>query len=376
MTFGETLRDHRTRAGKSLNALARESSCSKSYLSRLESGERRPSPEVAAHLDTVLDAEGVLQAAARDDRERPHRRFLPGADEAAYGDALLALWELGRRHPARLVLTMVRATVADLDGVRAADMAGVTAHLTEYASWMAQESGDTADAFALLTATAELARRSSARDLEAYARVRRAELLMDDDPGQAAELAAGVRGRRGVSPRVQGLAALTEAKALALTGPSRAVEAALDAGAALLTRPDEHGPYPVGPSTVRDEAVAAAGWSLFDLGRTADAVPRLIAAIDSSPPDGHRARSLLGARLARAHLDLGDLEQAAAVVRTALDMARRTGSASARAELRLFARDLRHWAGDPLVQTLRAEIAAGLTGSGVLPRSPSPRPRR
>ncbi|WP_062357346.1 helix-turn-helix domain-containing protein [Herbidospora yilanensis] len=361
MTFGEKLRDYRTHAGKSLNVLARESSCSKSYLSRLESGERRPSPEVAAHLDTLLDAKGALQAAARDDRGRLHPKLVHGADEAAYGDVLLTLWELGRRRPARLVLNMVRATVADLDGARAADVAGVAAHLTEYASWMAQESGDTADAFTLITATADLARRGSARDLEAYVWVRRAELLMDD-PRQAAELAAGVRGHRGVSPRIQGLAALTQAKALALTGPSRAVEDALDAGAALLTQPGELGPYPVGPSTVGDEAAAAAGWSLFDLGRTAGAVTRLTTAIDGSPPDGHRARSLLGARLARAHLDLGDLKQAAAVVRTALDMARRTGSASARAELRLFARDLRHWAGDPLAQTLRAEIAVGLTG--------------
>ncbi|TKK83604.1 helix-turn-helix transcriptional regulator [Herbidospora galbida] len=357
MTFGEKLRGYRHGAGKSLNVLARESSCSKSYLSRLESGERRPSPEVARHLDLLLNAGGALKAAARDDRERTANLVGPGrgVDEAAYGDALLRLRELGRRHSARMVLNMVRGMVADLDDDR------VAAHLTEYASWMAQESGDSAEALNLITATATLARRGAARDLQAYALVRRAELLLAD-PRRSAELAAGIRGHRGVASRIRGLAALTEAKALALTGPARAAEAALDAGVVLLSRADaDPGPFPVGPSTLADEAVAAGGWTMFDLGRTTDAVARLGAAIDGSPPDGHRARGLLGARLARAHLDLGDLEEAEAAVRTSLAMARRSGSASTLAELRLFGQDLRRWPGHPVADGLRAEVAAGLT---------------
>ncbi|WP_062428206.1 helix-turn-helix domain-containing protein [Herbidospora daliensis] len=354
MTFGEKLRGYRNGAGKSLNVLARESSCSKSYLSRLESGERRPSPEVARHLDALLNAGGALKAAALDDRERRvvARR---GVDEAAYGDALLRLRELGRRHPARMVLNMVRGMVADLDDDR------VAAHLTEYASWMAQEAGDLAEAVTLIKATAALARRGAARDLQAYALVRRAELLLTD-PRRSAELAAGIRAHRGIALRVRGLAALTEAKALALIGPARAAEAALDAGAVLLARAGgDPGPFPVGPSTLADEAAAAGGWTMFDLGRTADAVVRLGAAIDGSPPDGHRARGLLGARLARAHLDLGELEEAEAAVRASLAMARRSGSASTLAELRLFGQELRRWPGDPLADGLRAEVAAGLS---------------
>ncbi|WP_066372522.1 helix-turn-helix domain-containing protein [Herbidospora mongoliensis] len=364
MTFGEKLRVYRNGAGKSLNVLAKESSCSKSYLSRLESGERRPSPEVAGHLDTVLGAGGALKAAARADRQPTTSLIVvtdPAVDEAAYSDALLRLRELGRRHSARMVLNMVRGTVANLDDDGVAAVTRVAAHLTEYASWMAQESGDTAEALHLIKATEVLARRGGARDLRAYALVRRAELLLAD-PRQAAALAAEVRGHRGVTSRIRGLAALTEAKALALTAPARAVEAALDAGATLLSRPgDDPGPFSVGPSTIADEAAATSGWTMFDLGRATDAVTQLSAAIDGSPSDGHRARGLLGARLARAHLDLGDLEQAGAVVRASLDMARRSGSASTLAELRLFGQDLRRWPGNPLAEGLRAEVATGLT---------------
>ncbi|WP_034386373.1 helix-turn-helix domain-containing protein [Herbidospora cretacea] len=362
MTFGEKLRGYRIGAGKSLNVLARESNCSKSYLSRLESGQRRPSPEVARHLDTLLDAGGALEAAAGDDRRRSANPVAvpdPGVDEAAYRDALLRLRELGRRHPARMVLSMVRGTVVDLGDAR------VAAHLTEYASWMAQETGDTAEALRLIRSTADLARRAGARDLQAYAQVRRAELLLSD-PRRSAELAAGIRDRRGVASRIRGLAALTEAKALAQTGSARAVEAALDAGATLLSRPGADGPFPVGPSTVADEVAAVGGWTMFDLGRATAAVTRLGAAIDGSPPDGHRARGLLGARLARAHLDLGDLEEAGAAARASLAMARRSGSASTLAELRLFGQDLRRWPGDPVAAGLRAEVAAGLTLTGTV----------
>ncbi|WP_061295327.1 helix-turn-helix domain-containing protein [Herbidospora cretacea] len=353
MTFGEKLRVYRNGAGKSLNVLARESSCSKSYLSRLESGERRPSPEVAGHLDSLLGAGGALKAAATRDRE-PATPLI--TDPAAYGDALLRLRELGRRHPARMVLSMVHGAVATLGDAR------VAAHLTEYASWMAQESGDTAGALTLIRSTTTLARRGGARDLHAYALVRRAELLLPD-PRRSAELAAEVRANRRVSPRVRGLAALAEAKALALTAAAREAEAALDLGAALLARPPgDPDPFPIGPSTVADEAAATGGWAMFDLGRAAEAVTRLSAALATTPADGHRARGLLGARLARAHLDLGDLEQAEEVVKAGLDMARRSGSAAAFAELRLFGQDLRRWPGDRLAQALRADVAAGLTG--------------
>ncbi|MFI0742341.1 helix-turn-helix domain-containing protein [Streptomyces sp. NPDC021100] len=57
-SFGQALR--RLRGNLSQRALARLAHCGKSYIGDLETGRRHPSPEMAALLDRVLDADGYL----------------------------------------------------------------------------------------------------------------------------------------------------------------------------------------------------------------------------------------------------------------------------------------------------------------------------
>ncbi|WP_320782100.1 helix-turn-helix transcriptional regulator [Streptomyces sp. CRN 30] len=58
--FGNELRRRRTAAGLSLGELAARVFCSRSFLSRIETGLRRVSPELARRCDEVLDAKGAL----------------------------------------------------------------------------------------------------------------------------------------------------------------------------------------------------------------------------------------------------------------------------------------------------------------------------
>lgn len=62
--FGAELRRLREKRGLSLRELSAASYVSKSVLSRYENAGRSPSPENAAHLDRVLDADGMLVALA------------------------------------------------------------------------------------------------------------------------------------------------------------------------------------------------------------------------------------------------------------------------------------------------------------------------
>lgn len=58
LTFGAELRHRRTARGLTLRSLAERVPVSYSHLSKLETGDRAPTPEVARVLDDALGAEG------------------------------------------------------------------------------------------------------------------------------------------------------------------------------------------------------------------------------------------------------------------------------------------------------------------------------
>ncbi|MEU4096106.1 helix-turn-helix transcriptional regulator [Streptomyces sp. NPDC026673] len=66
--FGAELRRRRRAAGKSLGELAERVPCSRSFLSRVENGLRRPTYELAEKCDAVLDAGGELLGLAPESR--------------------------------------------------------------------------------------------------------------------------------------------------------------------------------------------------------------------------------------------------------------------------------------------------------------------
>ncbi|MFJ1606263.1 helix-turn-helix domain-containing protein [Streptomyces sp. NPDC088253] len=82
--FGAELRRRRTAAGKSLSELAEEVHCSRSFLSRIETGQRRVTHELAQLCDERLEAKGALLTLVPDpSTERISKTIGPGPGERA-----------------------------------------------------------------------------------------------------------------------------------------------------------------------------------------------------------------------------------------------------------------------------------------------------
>ncbi|GAA0413147.1 hypothetical protein Acor_11310 [Acrocarpospora corrugata] len=369
--FGPELRQRREAAGLSLSQLAAGVPCNKGTLSKIESGKARPGELVARRCDEILVAGGLLAELARADRTRakmaaprdqptpagglrhPPEMLLPALEEA-----IRDLRGMGRRLAAPAVLPMVSAQFELLTEL--GDVGVLPGYYAEYASWLAQESGQPRQALDWLKETTRLAGLFGDRDLGAYAVVRRAELMLPGDHLGAAELAAGVRRRPGLSFRVLALAAHTEARGRARYGDERACQAALEEAAGFLTAAPET--ELLGPTSVGDLGAAVRGWCLYDLGRTAESAGLLETALTTVRPDGLRARGLLTARLARAHLRADRLEEARRTASRALGLVARTHSASTYDQLRELSGDLGEWSRHAPARELRAEIATALRG--------------
>jgi len=99
--------------GLGVREVARRVPCNPGHISNLRSGKARPSPELAADLDKVLDADGTLAALAP--AQRRHR--VPAPDLAGTDDEIAAL-EFARRAEAsdigNSVVEQPELTVDDL----------------------------------------------------------------------------------------------------------------------------------------------------------------------------------------------------------------------------------------------------------------------
>jgi transcriptional regulator with XRE-family HTH domain len=79
-SFGVELRRRRSAAGVSLAQLAERVHYSKGYLSRIESGVKRPTAQVARYCDAALEADGALAALVAPARPRPRPVARPGGE--------------------------------------------------------------------------------------------------------------------------------------------------------------------------------------------------------------------------------------------------------------------------------------------------------
>ncbi len=129
--FGRELARLMETRGLGVRELARLVPCNPGHISNLRSGKARPSPELAADLDRVLDADGTLAGHAR----RTHRAVV--TDSATADDEIAAL-EFARRAEAsdvgNIVLEQLELTLDDLatayPGMPPADLLGrVRIHL-------------------------------------------------------------------------------------------------------------------------------------------------------------------------------------------------------------------------------------------------------
>ncbi|AVT34360.1 transcriptional regulator [Plantactinospora sp. BC1] len=399
ITFAGELRRRRTGQGFTLTELAGRINYSKSHLSKIESGVKRPSVDLARRCDQELNADGALaRLVDAPSYDPPPETATPsevwvmrmnadGSGEFTAFDrrtvltaaASMMSWAIiparGRPQAADFALptfrtwldqmrllgqgvdpaTMIHMLVGATNSIRAlaAEARGETrvaalrlaARFAEYTGWMAQEQGDEGAAWWWTQRAVDLATSGGDHELPTYALVRRAELALYRDDSRSVVALAEQAEQRASSSRVAAFAAQRAAQGYALAGDDRACRQALDRAATLMTHAaGETSAEPaLGSLTMRDPVAFTTGWCLFDLGRPAESAEILGAELDRLPATMHRTRSRYGARLALALANSGELERACEVLRSVLEQASTVDSATVRHDLRHLSRTLRRW---------------------------------
>lgn len=416
-SFGANLRRIRERSGTTLAELAVKINYSKSYLSKIENDLKSPTPDIARRCDAVFGTAGLLSALvgpseARENGENgesgedeawavvgdaggeqrfhrlQHARALPGlgaapgfpltgraAQPAAVDESVLdglraAFGQYRLLGTASSPGTVLGPVVAQVNSLRALAVAGqpgpireqvllLASRATEYAGWMSQEAGDEAAASWWTHRAVAFAAAGGDHHFASYALVRQAEIAMyRQDPLSTIDLARRAQAARDTGPRIRGLAARCEAQGLALIGDADGYHRALERASGLLAERDPAVPGAphLGSASVSDEIAVSHGWSLYDLGRPAEAAEVLDAQVAGIAAGARRARARFGARRVLAHAAGGEIEYACALAPAVLEDARYVDSATIRADLRELAKVVARWHCHPGVRELRLEL--------------------
>ncbi|MFG1641290.1 helix-turn-helix domain-containing protein [Amycolatopsis sp. NPDC049252] len=410
-SFGTTLRLIRNENGISLAAMAKKINYSKSYLSKIENDLSPPTADIARRCDGVLGTGGTLSEMIAEHvstevelgqgevwvmvldvsgtqrfHRLPRRQVLAGMG-AAVGFALtggsrpvidepmLAALRssfdyyrtLGTHSSPALVLAPLVAHVNTLHGLAAASPAPLrsqllllASHGAEYAGWMSQEAGDEAAALWWTRQAVECAVEAGNDSLASYALVRRAEIAMyHQDPFSTIDLAQRAQADRRAGSRVLGLAARCEAQGHALIGDLDAYRRSIGRATALLAERDsatDAAPV-LGSASVSNEVALVEGWSLYDLGRPAEAAERLDRHVPEIARGALRARARFGSRRVLAHAGNGEIDHACELAREVIEDAARVDSATIRIDLRELAKLTARWHTHAAVRDLRHELS-------------------
>lgn len=425
MSFGPELRKVRVAADLSLTRLAGLLHYSKGHVSKIETGLKRPTPELAQRCDTLLGAEGALAALVparssgngageamtkrvTDDSEvwsmtvapdgtswfrLVDRRQVLGASaasalgfgfsdrdvsaatrQAASLKGFRALFDqfrqLGQTASPAVVLPALIAQTQTVQGIAAQSDARtrdpaltLASRYAEYVGWMCQEAGNDEAALWWTDRAVELAAAGGDRDLASYALVRRALMAMyRNDAAETIELSR--RAQLGtVLPRIRGLAAQREAQGYALAGDRDACLRCLDSARGLLAQEPSDPAAPVlGATNLTDPVAMITGWCLYDLGRPGEAAVVLDHEITLVPSHALRSRTRYGLRRALAHAAAGEVEHACEITESLLGGVGVVGSATIRTDLRRLARILSRFRTTRSVRELSPRLTAALHG--------------
>ncbi|MEV4482217.1 helix-turn-helix domain-containing protein [Micromonospora coxensis] len=244
------------------------------------------------------------------------------------------------------------------------------AEAAQLAGWLDGDAGDLASGLAAHRLGLRAAAATGDRAFAGHVLGSASHLLAGAGDAEGALLLAraGYAGaRRAGSPGLRTLLLHRVALAAALAGRTPAGRQALDAA--------RRAAETVDPATEPawlywldgDELAAMTGRTLVALGRPGPAVPLLHAAGSARGP---RSASVYGGWLARGLLQLGEVDQAAAVAGAALHGAVRAGSTRATAALVEVDRRLTAHRAEPAVRRWRRLLA---DARPYLPRAPAPR---
>jgi transcriptional regulator with XRE-family HTH domain len=418
--FGIELRRRRGQAGMSLAELARQVHYTKGYLSKVETGSKPASEDLARLCDAALGADGALTTLMRPPNRSPAATGTGGAQEeevwlmalspdgastftalsrrqalSAGGGSMLGLAstapgnspeydaptlesfaavfgqirQLGRQVSPRMVLPSVIAQTHALRTLAAAGplaqrarLLALAARHAEYAGWLAQEAGDIPGALWWTAKAEQMAGGGADCDMPANALVRRALIAMYcDDAGSTIALARRAQEHPGAGAHVRGFAALREAQGHALAGDRNACERALDRGAQLLhSAAAQPFALALGSVSEADPAAVTRAWCQHDLGRPTAAIEILERELPKLAAASTRSYARFGARLALSYATAGDVAQASALTLRIVGSAVAVDSATVRLELGRLARALARWSAHPQARAAHLRLVEAL----------------
>jgi transcriptional regulator with XRE-family HTH domain len=346
-SFGHELRRLADEAGLSLGELARRAHYDKSYVVKVATGAKRPSPQLAEALDAALHAEGgltALAAASASDEDQRLSRALSTPRRvdhpvlASLAEVLAATRHVEDNSSAATVLpsvreqlAMVRRLTEDARSAIRPAAAGLASEYSQYFAWLLLATGNGKQAAEHLDSAISLG--SEADDpnhlnhglsYKAYA------ALLADQPGMAASLSAAARRDPRVYPALRAYDAYQEALARATEKDSSVTDRILGEAnelAAVATEWKEAAPpgfYWYSPAFMQMQH----GLVLLRLGQPARAAAELGRGIGGLPNQYRQAEWTMSYSLplAIALAQTGDVEQAATAARLATKIAHETGS--------------------------------------------------
>lgn len=399
-TVGGELRRLRIAAGLSMSELAERIQFSKGYISKVETGQKSPSLHFVRTADAALATGGLLtslteeKSTTADAPPQSTADPVPAArsattpevtdlraaggtvDEAearysltAFAAILEQLRNLGQTLDPATVVEMLKPHIAALrelatrsDGTVAEEALRLAAHFADFTSWMTQETGDDANALRWIDVFAALADEVGDRDMAANSYLRRANIALYQQDAYGTITFARQARAIDCSPRIKDLAALREAQGHALAGDYENFSACLDRAVALEANSAEErsGSPTIGPRRIADPVALAKGWSLFDLGRSAEAIEVLEPLLARTPKERHRAWARVASRLALALASVREVDRACELTKDILALSAIIRSATIRSDLRQLSRMLNRWSFDPAVQNIMPHLSAAL----------------
>lgn len=393
--FGTELRRLRAAVGLSMSGLGALIHFSKSHISKVENGQKSPSPHFIRMADSALAAGGRLIAladaqasrhvdavaqvagtptpqppsTARNDQNPAEPKVEVEYALGVFGAVLTNLRDLGQILNPSTVVDMLRphfsalnSLAARLDGPLADETLILTAHFADFTGWMAQEAGDDVTALRWIDTSATLAKDAHENNLIAHSHVRRANIALYQQDAYGTIAFAKQAQEVECSRRVKSLAALREAQGHALAGSYEEFKACVDRAAVLHTesgKEQSHRP-PLGPTRIADPVALTTGWSLYDLGRSAEAIEILEPLLARTEKTRSRAWARTATRLALALASMREIDRTCALLRDILSFSLVTRSATIRSDLRQLSRTLNRWSSDPSVQEIMPHLSAAL----------------
>jgi DNA-binding XRE family transcriptional regulator len=420
-TFAEELRRLRIAAGLSIGGLAERAHYSKSHLSKIERGEKRPNAEIARRCDAALGSGRALSSlleagtGARSTGPGPaYGEALPTSDGAALPMLLTSGWLtrvnpdgsgqfvapghesvgspemlpwgpvataggpvvellsgtlLGLRAAARStspavlfptltgVLQAIRVEAANATHTRRESLTRLLGSGAELAGWLAQEMGDDRMSAWWTDQATKIAELVGDDDLWAYTLIRKSLMALYRHDHA---LAIGL-----ASTATSRLGTSLRTRWLAEQRVAQGHALAGDPAASLraVDRVVDLLP-PVADQAKTDNNLTelVLGWCLYELGFLDRAIEIFDAEVPRIASGATRSMARFAVRQALAHTAVGNVERACGIVTRIVEDVVLVDSATIRSDLHVLSHGLRRWSHRPAVASIKLRVAAATVG--------------